>query len=56
MATSPSEPVPPEVIALAVAMALTDALPAAARPRERPSVDRWKWADFDEAEEAGAGR
>ncbi len=52
MATSPSEPVPPEVIAIAVALAVTMLEPdgggdAATHRHGPPDVRPWRWAAWD---------
>jgi hypothetical protein len=54
MATSPSEPpVPPEVIGLAVALALTDTVPPTVAPPGPPDPSRWRWAEFEPPEGGG---
>jgi hypothetical protein len=47
METSPSEPVPPEVIAIAVALAATLLEPGSDEPPAPPDVDRWRWQAWD---------
>ena len=46
-------PVPPEVIALAVALALTDTVPSATPALSPPDPSRWRWAEFEPAEGGG---
>ena len=40
---SPSEPVPPEVLAIAVALAVAMEEPRAPEPAPQPTRDPWRW-------------
>jgi len=52
MATSPSEPAPPEMVAIAIALEATLLAPGADEPAARPDIRPWRWDGWESWDEA----